>query len=89
MTIKVCLTTPKELLLLSLFNIQKAFVLFITVHLSASLLLASCIILCCITTFSLIYTWDNLHGVVGAKSPVLFANKSEMYRCTVENAGQK
>ena len=40
-------------------------------------------------SFSLRYTWDNMHGVVGAKSPVLFANKSGVYRCTVENDGQK
>ena len=39
-------------------------------------------------SFSLRYMWDNMHGVVGAKSPVLFANKSGVYRCTVENDGQ-
>ena len=30
-----------------------------------------------------------MHGEFGAKSPVIFANKSGVYRCTIENDGQK
>lgn len=32
------------------------------------------------------YTWENDHGVVGVNSPVVFANKTGVYRCTVTNA---
>ena len=30
-----------------------------------------------------------MHSEFGAKSPVIFANKSGVYRCTIENDGQK
>lgn len=29
------------------------------------------------------YNWDNLHGNVGQLSPVLYANKVGIYRCTI------
>ena len=29
------------------------------------------------------YNWDNLQGAVGLLSPVLYANKEGIYRCTV------
>ena len=40
-------------------------------------------------SFRLKYTWDNMNGEVGINSPICFANKSGVYRCTVESDGRK
>ena len=34
---------------------------------------------------SLSYRWDDLHGDVGLLSPVYYAHKSGIYRCTVDD----
>ena len=31
------------------------------------------------------YKWDNLNGEVGMHSPILYANKPGVYRCTVDD----